>query len=116
MLPFGIPKITAQPFHLETADEPVQTLRRKPLAALAWFFLTAIGFGLLFSREDGRLDLVEGQYFYLGCIFAWICPVIGILTLMGGSAFATRGDLVTWIISTLWLWTVDRSVKMQSQY
>ncbi len=85
----------------------IQTLPRRPLAAVSWFLLTVLGILLLYPYLPALLGIPQANTFYLGMILAWICPVIGGLTWAGASGFARKGDIIAWSVGTGWLWVVD---------
>lgn len=107
----------------------VQTLARNTVGALRWFTLSAFGCWLLFGNTADSNPLrplvmrladaipiahnlllspeSADAAFYFGAILAWLPPVLGILTYLGGSGDSLRGDRVTMVLGVGWLWMVD---------
>ncbi|KAJ9101701.1 hypothetical protein QFC21_003039 [Naganishia friedmannii] len=106
----------------------VQTLRRRPWVATGWIAVAFLGFGLLFWPTTGsaggnltsdiwtafkhilRHGLTlnsKSRVFYLGCILAWICPVIAFLTRLGANSLDTKGGRWTYVVGIGYLWMVD---------
>lgn len=105
-----------------SAYRTAQTLPRRPLAALGWALLAALGFLLLSPAPvDSALSALplpsawhaalasRAHRFYLGMILAWVCPVMGGLTWLGAST-GRRGDRLAMAIGVGWLWMVDTCV------
>jgi 15-cis-phytoene synthase/lycopene beta-cyclase len=108
--------------------ERVQTLRRRPFMAIFWISLTLLGFAILFRPTLSTSELT-GMYhrilahgwilddkshtFYLGCILAWISPVIALLTYLGARPMDLKGEKWTYVIGIGYLWLVDTYVVLQ---
>lgn len=104
MIPFKLPervrriKVEEMQRVGKRGFEQVQTLRRRPAAASAWIAAMGLGFALL-ARD--------GHAFYLGCILAWISPVIALLTGLGARSADLSGERWTYGVGIGWLWIVD---------
>jgi 15-cis-phytoene synthase/lycopene beta-cyclase len=128
MIPFRIPK---QVKDIKTTEmkglmkrggfEKVQTLRRRPRMAGFWIALTVLGFAILFGPTSTQ-DLAstsrhvpthgwtlndKSPAFYLGCILAWISPVIALLTYLGARSMDLKGERWTYVVGIGYLWFVD---------
>jgi 15-cis-phytoene synthase/lycopene beta-cyclase len=94
-----------------TTKRTIQTLPRRPLAALPWFGVFLTGIALLNEAHHlfpslGNEPLGLGRHaFYLGWILTWISPIVGFLAYLG--ARLTRDDWKTWVWGGLWLCMVD---------
>lgn len=110
LFPFPIHRFHAPP----NPREMVQTLRRRPAAAAAWLGVFGWGVSLLWEAQQSTspeyTGTVGNRGFYLGMVLCWISPVIGWLTYLGGDGFATKGDIIAWILGTGYLCTVDTCV------
>ncbi|WVR05382.1 hypothetical protein IAU60_002396 [Kwoniella sp. DSM 27419] len=97
----------------QSKPQAIQTLRRRPIAAILWLLLTLLGARMAYrSHEVIDLGYTKSygygggrQMFYLGWILAWIPPVIAFLTFLG--ARLNTGDLWTLGLGTFWFWVVD---------
>jgi hypothetical protein len=104
MIPFRIPKKVRRIKPEEMQDamkrgfEKVQTLRRQPAMAGTWIGMSVLGFALLVN---------DGPTFYLGCILAWISPVIALLTGLGARSLDLKGERWTYVLGIGYLWLVD---------
>ncbi|KAL7424199.1 hypothetical protein Q5752_001785 [Cryptotrichosporon argae] len=101
-------KVSAGPVAVDVT-RTVQTLARRPGAALLWLAPTALGAWMAYEShatapEHTRQGL-GAHGFYLGYILVWICPVIAALTWIG--ARLGKRDLATVAVSTAYLWGVD---------
>jgi 15-cis-phytoene synthase/lycopene beta-cyclase len=128
MIPFRIPQ---QVRDIKTEEmkrlmksrggfEKVQTLRRRPFMAGFWIALTVVGFTILFTPSTQEFSstprhiLANGwtindksHAFYLGCILAWISPVIALLTYLGARSMDLKGERWTYVVGIGDLWFVD---------
>jgi 15-cis-phytoene synthase/lycopene beta-cyclase len=105
-----------------TKEEKVQTLPRRPLAALSWLFITTLGaIGLFIPptilpnlishpltilSTSFTLQPIEDRLFYLSAILIWISPVLALLTGLGAKVDLAE-DWIAWAIGTGYLWIVD---------
>lgn len=87
----------------------VQTLARRPFAAVSWICLAGTGAVLIHEAHDlGWIDVRLGlgmKAFYFGWILVWITPVITFLTFLGGRM--GRAEHVALLFGTTSLWAID---------
>ena len=94
----------------DAVTDTIQTLPRRPLAAMFWVFAFVLGAVLVNEAHDWfpdvqpRLELGK-RAFYLGWILVWISPVIGWLTWLGSSM--GRDGWRAWAVGSAWLCFVD---------
>lgn len=86
-----------------------------------WIGLTVLGFAILFGQipttepattanfitVSGWMVNDKSPAFYLGCILAWISPVIALLTYLGARSMDLKGERWTYVVGIGYLWFVD---------